>query len=69
MLFEESTDASWKMVVDYYWVIVTVFAIMMASWMGFVAFVLGIMWIVRVVLKEKQNEEEILIDKLGKKKQ
>ena len=69
MLFEESTDASWKMVVDYYWIIAAVFAIMMASWMGFVAFVLGIMWIVRVVLKEKQNEEEILIDKLGKKKQ
>lgn len=69
MLYEENADASWKIIVDFYWVIAGIFALTTASWIGFVVFVLGIMWIIRMILKEKQKEEEEMIDKINKKQE
>lgn len=68
MKFEEDANSAWRFIVDYFWLLGTIASIIIGGWAAFVTFVLGIGIIIKLILSEKQAEEDRLIAKLKNKK-
>ena len=50
--------------VDYYWLWGGLTCLLVAAWAASVSFVLGLFWMVKAVLREKQKEEMELLARL-----
>lgn len=56
--FEEERSKPMRMVIDYYFWLAGLASVAMATWSAFVAFVLGLGLMVKMILGERQKKEE-----------
>jgi hypothetical protein len=61
MMLTEDADSLWKFVVDHFWLLSIILALSVASWSAFVTFVLALAYMMRLILREKQIEEQRLL--------
>jgi hypothetical protein len=62
--FEEDANSAWRFIVDYFWLLGVIAGILVGGWSAFVAFTLGLGVIIKLILSEKQAEEDRLIARL-----
>jgi hypothetical protein len=66
--FIERANSAWRFVVDYYWLLGAIACVLSGVWTSFVTFSIGVAIMLKLIISEKQAEEERWLKELRQKK-